>query len=139
VDVARHCSNSAELQHLLSSLSTCLDSSHSPLAPRVELLVLTLLPTTTTHTHTHTHTHTGLATIVTGEPGLAGWPFDFPPLFVPDLCILSGQTKTFHILFITISSCPSQTEEGDGGKGTRVEGSNSMNGYRSWFRVFVTQ
>jgi len=43
----------------------------------------------------YTHKHTG------DEPGLTGWPLDFPSPFVSDLCILSGH-KTFCI-FITPS------------------------------------
>jgi len=31
--------------------------------------------------------------------------------------MLLGQTKTFHILFNTIPTCPSQTGEGDGRMG----------------------
>jgi len=38
----------------------------------------------------------------TGGPGLAGCFPDFASPFVPFLCVLLGQTKTFHIISNTI-------------------------------------
>ena len=54
-----------------------------------------------------THQCTFLMAIVSVEPELAGLPIDSPSPFVPDLCILSlsGQVKTFQILFNTIPPC----------------------------------
>jgi len=41
-------------------------------------------------------------------------PIDSPSLFVLDICILSDETKTFHILFDTIPPRPPQSGEGNG-------------------------
>ena len=37
--------------------------------------------------------HNILTAISPGEPGLAGFPFDFPCPFIPGLCILLGQAE----------------------------------------------
>jgi len=52
------------------------------------------------------------------EPGLAGCLIDCPFHFH---LFLSGQTKTLHILFNTTLTCPSQTEEGNGGQGYLID------------------
>ena len=83
-----------------------------------------------TYVHTHTHTHTCLMPL--GELGLASCPNDSPSLFIPDLCILFRQTKTFYILFNTIPPCPSQTREGDG---TGVEWKYVCNCNNLWLDV----
>ena len=63
-----------------------------------------------------THSHTGLMAIVPlpREPDL---PCDIRQMpldsLSPDLCILSGWIKTFHMIFNIISPCASQTEGDD--------------------------
>jgi len=47
------------------------------------------------HTHTHTHLHT-LTHYFPGEPGIASCALDFPSPFVSVLCILLGQSISFH-------------------------------------------
>ena len=44
-----------------------------------------------------------------GEPESARFPSNFSYSFSPKLCILPGQTKSFHILFGTIPPCLRQT------------------------------
>jgi len=40
--------------------------------------------------HTYIHAHSILMAIFPGEPGLAGYPLNFPSPFIPKQCILFG-------------------------------------------------
>ena len=67
----------------------------------------------------HTHTHTPFNSHFPGEPGLAGCPLNSPSPFIPELCIILGQTKTFRgilnrilLYIITTPYCPIDTKFG---------------------------
>jgi len=67
----------------------------------------------------------------------AGCLLDSPS--VPDLHIISGLTKTFHILFNTIPHCPSQTGQvaRRGKSGQKFH--NPWGDTGSWYRVFMSR
>jgi len=62
-----------------------------------------ILVQTTVIAYTQTHLHICLMAIFTRKPRLAGCPFNFLSPFIPNLCILLEQTKTFHITFHMLS------------------------------------
>ena len=67
-----------------------------------------LKPLSDVHVHTITRIIYCFNGHYQGKPGLTSFPIDFQPPKIPILSILTGQAKTLHIPFDTISTCLSQ-------------------------------